>query len=61
MIPLQPAAARALPASTSPTSLTGSKGDFPTIVRKKFDEWMEQWAAADLPKVRKILREVLKE
>jgi hypothetical protein len=59
-IPLQPAAAPALPASTAPTSPTGSKRDFPTIVRTKFDKWMDQWAVANLPQVRKILREVLK-
>ena len=59
--PLQPTAAPALPASTSPTSPTGGKRDFPTIVKTKFDKWMDQWAVADLPKVRKILREVLKE
>jgi hypothetical protein len=60
-IPLQPTAAPALPASTSPTSPIGNKRDFPTIVRKKFDKWMKQWAVADLPEVRKILREVFKE
>jgi hypothetical protein len=60
-IPVQLAVAQALPASTSPTSPTSSKRDFPTIVRTKFDKWMEQWAVADLPKVRKILWEVLKE
>jgi len=60
-IPLQPAAALALPASTSPTSPMRGKRDFPTIVKTKFDKWMGQWAVTDLPKVRKILREVLKE
>ena len=61
VIPLQPAAAPALPASAAPTSPIRGKRDFPTIVRTKFDKWMDQWAVADLPKVKKILREVLKE
>jgi hypothetical protein len=44
-----------------PTSPTGNKEDFSTRVRTKSGLWMQQWAAADLPRVRNIVREVLTE
>lgn len=60
--PSAPLTAPQLPTGTTSASLpTGSNQDFSTIVKIKFEKWMGQWAAADFPKVRSILREVLKE
>lgn len=48
--------------STTSTQPSASKADtLPDRVRTAFRQWMEQWAAADLPRVRNIVRELLKE
>jgi hypothetical protein len=49
------------PGTTSASLPTGSKQDFSTLVKIKFEKWMGQWAAADFPRVRSILRGMLKE
>ena len=59
--PLQQAVVAALATATQPASSNGSKGDFTTVVRKQFSQWMGRWALADLPEVKNILREVLKQ
>ncbi len=48
------------PARTASAPVSAlAKEDFPARVKASFKEWVEQWAVADFPRVKKIVREIL--
>lgn len=49
------------PSSLPPASPSETSRDFVAVVQTSFRRWMEQWAACDLPKIRKVLRDMLQE